>query len=445
MLIALPSGAAALPNDKHSDRPKLPYNMMGIGRDELDAYDSKAEPVAAATAALVAMNRTGWELIHKYFPRVSGVAADTETQAHPADSLDTRLQSNQFSEDAESSPIPLLSAVWSLPETELSGRLKGLHDEVAGAMPLENYSQWKLEQLRDTVNGLTDWTRTAQGTRYRKPKNNLSFKQALQLYAMTLALIRVETKWADKADSPPPDMKDFAARLGHQLPQRLSDGQPASFFLYRPGVLTHPLNKEELEERADVVTLTRHGHTVELVQFPVYLTANQKEWNPAWIEPRDEQIDSTLPARKVEHDWTRLDGPYLWYRYDQLDGPVVYRATAQLLPDRIAIESERSIESRGAVKRSDRPADYNPALMTAFAADVDTTAAPYDALLVDPLSLDEQIRGLKSMRYFSNSFRAWCRYGLSASGLAGDGRTWISVLPDQPRPDGPIAQGSSPQ
>jgi hypothetical protein len=33
---------------KSSDRPKLPYNMMGLGRDELDAYDSKGEPVAGS-------------------------------------------------------------------------------------------------------------------------------------------------------------------------------------------------------------------------------------------------------------------------------------------------------------------------------------------------------------------------------------------------------------
>jgi hypothetical protein len=63
--------------------------------------------------------------------------------------------------------------------------------------------------LRKAVDQLTDATATAKGVKYRTPKRRLSFKQALQLYAMTLALVRMETKWADKADSPPPDMINF--------------------------------------------------------------------------------------------------------------------------------------------------------------------------------------------------------------------------------------------
>jgi hypothetical protein len=35
------------------------------------------------------------------------------------------------------------------------------------------------------------------------------------------------------------------------------------------------------------------------------------------------------------------------------------------------------------------------------------------------LSLDEQTRNLKSMRYFSSAFRAWCAYGVS---IRADGR-----------------------
>jgi hypothetical protein len=104
-----------------------------------------------------------------------------------------------------------------------------------------------------------------------------------------------------------------------------------------------------------------------------------------------------------------------------------------LLPDQIVIEAERGIEARGAVKRVGRPTDYNPTLMTAFSPGVDTPAGQYDVLIVEPMSLDEQVRGLKSLRHYSNAFRAWCSYGISASGLAGDGRTWVSVLPDQPR------------
>ncbi len=444
LLVLLPFSTIclAVPSDKHSDRPKLPYNMMGLGHDELDAYDSKAEPVASATAALLALNRAGWELIHKYFPKV-GIAPDAEGEAHAQGASEARFVGTELSEDAVLSPIPLMSAIWSLPDSELSGRLKALHDELATAMTLEDYSQWKLDALRSAVDGMTEWTKTGQGTRYRKPRNNVSFRQALQLYAMTVTLIRSETKWAGKTDNPPPNMADFANRLSHQLPQKVEEGRMTWFFLYRPGVFDRPLNKDEFEERADVVALQRHGHIVEAQQLPVYLTVDEKEWAPSWIEPKDEQVDSTLAARKYEHDWTRLDGPYLWYRSDQLDGAVLYRATAQLLPDHIVIEAERSIESRGSVKRVDRPPDYNPALMPAFSPGVDTPAGPYDALMVDPMSLDEQVRGLKSIRHYSNAFKAWCLYGLSTSGMAGDGRTWISVLPDEPRQTNPLGQSSS--
>jgi len=58
-LLAYPVFCTSLQEDKDRDRPKLPYNMMGIQRQEIDAYDSKAEPVANATAALLAVNKTG--------------------------------------------------------------------------------------------------------------------------------------------------------------------------------------------------------------------------------------------------------------------------------------------------------------------------------------------------------------------------------------------------
>jgi hypothetical protein len=51
----------------------------------------------------------------------------------------------------------------------------------------------------------------------------------------------------------------------------------------------------------------------------VYLTADQKEWDPSWIELADLVSDTSLVARKFEHDWTRLDGPYLWFRPDQTE------------------------------------------------------------------------------------------------------------------------------
>lgn len=417
--------------------------MMGLGHDELDAYDSKGEPVASATSALNAVNNTGWELIHKYFPALGTSPEGAEKRVHPDDPMDARIVAYRLSEDATDSPMPLLCAVWSLPDAGLSGRLKALHDELDPAMTLEDYSTWKLDALRTAVGDMTDPARTAQGVKYRRPKTKLSFAQALRLYAMTVALIRIETKWADKADSPPPDMADFSNRFRWQLPRRIADGETVAFFLYRPGVLSHPLAKDEFEERADVVVMKRKGITFEVEQFPVYLTADEKEWNPAWIEPKDETADTTLVARKYEHDWTRLDGPYVWFRADQLNGTVVYRSTAIFHSDGVTVEAEREIQSRGAVKRVDRPRDYNPALMSAFTPNVDTPAAPYTALMVDPMSIEDQARNLKSVRYFSNAFIAWCTYGLSKTGLAADGKTWVTVLPDPPRADAPQSASQS--
>ncbi len=407
--------------------------MMGLSRDELDAYDSKGEPVASTTASLTAVNYTGWELVHKYFPALGTSAEGTEKKVHPDDPMDGRFFADRLSEDASDSPMPLLCMVWSLPGSELAGRLRALHDELEPALELEDYSAWKLDALREAVSNMTDPAKTAQGVKYRRPKTRLSFAQALRLYAMTIALIRIETKWADKADSPAPDMIDFSNRFRWQLPRRIIDGETAAFFLYRPGVMSHPLSKDEFEERADVVVMKRKGSSFEVEQFPVYLTTDEKEWNPTWIEPKDEMVDTTLVARKFEHDWTRLDGPYVWFRADQLNGTVVYRSTAIVHPDAVTIEAEREIQSRGAVKRVDRPRDYNPALMSAFHPNADAPAAPYSALIVDPISIEDQIRNLKSVRYFSNSFIAWCTYGVSKSGVAGDGRTWVTVLPDQPR------------
>jgi hypothetical protein len=445
LLILLFSGAS-FPTDKNSDRPKLPYNMMGLRREDIDAYDSKAEPVANTTAALLALNKAGWDVIHKYFPALGTESEGIEKRTHAEDRMDSRFFANYANEDAAFSPMPLLCVIWSLPESELSGRLKALRDQLAPAMALEDYSTWKLDDLRNAVNSMTNPAKTVQGVKYRTPKSSMSFAQALRLYAMTIALVRVETKWADKADNPPPDMADFNNRLRQQLPRQVRDGETTAFFLYRPGVLSHPLSKEEFEERADVVVMSRKATTVEVKQFPVYLTEDQREWSPAWIAARDEQNDTTLVARKYDHDWTRLDGPYLWFRYDQLNGAVTYRATIELHPDEISIEAERSIESRGAVKRVQRPRDYDPAQMTAFRPGVDIPAGPPDAFAIDPPRVEDQANNLKRLGpYFSNGFRAWCAYGLSASGLAADGKTWVAVPPDEPRPAGSSPQTAVPQ
>ena len=414
--------------------------MMGLQREDIDAYDSKAEPVASATAALMSVYQAGWQVIRKFFPRLGTLTGGAEPRVHPEDPMDNRFFAAYANEDAAFSPMPLLCIVWSLPASELSGRLKTFHDEIAPAMTLEDYSSWKLEDLRRPVDEMTVPARTAQGVKYRTPKSNLSFTQTLRLYAMTLALIRQDTKWEGKTDSPAPDMADFTSRLRQQLPREIPEGKTTALLLYRPGVYDHPITKDEFEERADVVVMRRKATTVEVEQFPIYLTENQNEWSPSWIEPADEQSDTTLMARKYEHDWTRLDGPYLWFRGDQLSGQVIYRAKVKLYPDQIVIEAERMIESRGAVKRVQRSRDYDPSLMTAFRPGIDTPAALRDAFTVDPPKLEDQVGNLKRLGpYFSNSFRAWCAYGLSTSGRAPDGKTWVSVPPDEPRPGAPNA------
>ena len=414
--------------------------MMGLRQEDFDAYDSKAEPVASATAALMSVNVSGWQLIRKYFAKLGASDESVEQRVHPEDPMDSRFLAAYMNEDAAFSPVPLLCIVGSLPPDELSGRLKALHDAIAPAVSLEDYATWKLDDLRKGVAAMTTPAKTAQGVKYRTARPNLSFVQAVRLYAMTLALIRMETKWAGKADSPPPDTLDFTNRLRPQLPREISEGKTTAMFLYRPGVFNHPLTKDEFEERADVVVMTRRGMTVEVEQFPVYLTEDQKEWSPSWIEPADEQYDTTLIARKYEHDWIRLDGPFLWFRGDQFNGQVIYRATVRLHPDDIVIEAERMIENRGAVKRAQRPRDYDATLMTAFRPGIDTPAGPPDAFTLDPPKLEDQVSNLKRLGpYFSNSFRAWCVYGISESGRAPDGKTWVSIPPDEPRPGAPNA------
>ena len=196
----LPGSVWGAPNQKkqNPDRPTLPDSMLGPRRDDVEAYDSKAEPVARATQALMKVNQTGWDLIHKYYPTLGISVGGPEKKVHPEDRANPRFFASFVNEDPAFSSIPLLCMVWSLPESQLSGPLKSLRDELIPAMALEDYSQWKLDELRRAVDKLTDTTATTKGVKYRMPKRRLSFGQALQLYAMTLVLVRVETKWADK-------------------------------------------------------------------------------------------------------------------------------------------------------------------------------------------------------------------------------------------------------
>ncbi len=128
---------------ENPDRPKLPYSMLGLHREDIDAYDSKAEPVARVTEALLVMNKTGWDLIHKYFPALGVSSVGTEKKVHPEDPADRRFFGNYANEDPILSPMPLLCMIWSLPESQLSGPLKSLHDELVPAMALQDFSAWK--------------------------------------------------------------------------------------------------------------------------------------------------------------------------------------------------------------------------------------------------------------------------------------------------------------
>lgn len=150
VLSLLPRMAWGLPDQKkqNPDRPKLPYSMLGLHREDIEAYDSKAEPVARVTEALLKVKQTGWQLIHKYFPTLGVSSTGTEKKVHPEDPADRRFFANYASEDPTLSPIPLLCMIWSLPESQLSGPLKNLHDELVPDMTLEDYSAWKLEALR---------------------------------------------------------------------------------------------------------------------------------------------------------------------------------------------------------------------------------------------------------------------------------------------------------
>jgi hypothetical protein len=87
VLSLLPGMAWGVPGQKkqNPDRPKLPYSMLGLHREDIDAYDSKAEPVARVTEALLRVNQTGWDLIHKYFPTLGTSPVGAEKKVHAED------------------------------------------------------------------------------------------------------------------------------------------------------------------------------------------------------------------------------------------------------------------------------------------------------------------------------------------------------------------------
>ncbi len=57
--------------------------MLGLRRDDIDAYDSKAEPVARVSGALITVNQMGWDLIHKYYPSLGTSREGPEKESPP--------------------------------------------------------------------------------------------------------------------------------------------------------------------------------------------------------------------------------------------------------------------------------------------------------------------------------------------------------------------------
>lgn len=373
---------------KNPDRPVLPYGYLDVDPVAAAAYDTKGEPVARVMSSLDMMNRKGWETIEKYYPAL-GIPPEHETPVDPRDPGNHRFFAQLVSEDPGRSPTPLIMMICSLKPSEVSGPLKSLREELIEATVVPDYLAWKLDDLRKSTDALTQTRTNMTGVKYRSPKYDLSYIQSVQLFAMTVALLRKETKYKEWEQSVNkkgyhdldlPNLDDFTSRLMHQLPRTIADGEKARFFLYRPGYFQQPVAKGEFEERADVVSITRKGSTFTLEQFPVYLTTDQKSWNPAWIEPRDEVKDTTLMARKFEYGWTRFDGPYLWYLRDQYVGRVMYRCEVRFSADGIVLEGERFVAARGEIMKVSRDPNYDPRNMRAFEPGVDAK--------MDPLQLD---------------------------------------------------------
>jgi hypothetical protein len=90
-------------------------------------------------------------------------------------------------------------------------------------------------------------------------------------------------------------------------------------------------------------------------------------------------------ARKYEYDWTRFDGPYLWYQRDQLNGSLAYKATVSFPQGSVVIEAERFVSRRGGVVRARRDPKYDPGKMTSLALGA---TPPADLLSVELLDLE---------------------------------------------------------
>ena len=181
---------------KNSDRPILPYGYLDVDPVAAQAYDTKGEPVSRAVSALDVMNRKGWETIDKYFPTL-GLPSEHEKPVDPNDPANHRFFAQLVSEDPSRSPTPLIVMIVSLNPAEISGPLKSLRDELMEATTVPDYLAWKLEDLRKATDALTQQQTSLTGVKYRAPKYKLSYLQSVQLFAMTVALLRKETKWKE--------------------------------------------------------------------------------------------------------------------------------------------------------------------------------------------------------------------------------------------------------
>jgi hypothetical protein len=395
LLVTGPSLWARSQKSNKADRPQIPFGFTALSPVEVGVYDSKAQPAAEALQVVNAMNVRGWETIRKYYPELGVVSEIASASVNPGNAEDQRFIAAFATEDPGRSPMPLVAMICSLDSNQVSGRLKVLRDELLKATSAEDYSSWTAERLRQGIQEMTQVQTSGRGVKYGAPRRTLSFKETVQLYAMTVEFLTKDTKWVEWEASAkklgyalptPPDMTDFSNRLRHQLPIIIPPGATRGMLLYRPGWdIAQPLAKEEYEERADVVIIKRSGTTFQVEQFPIYLTADQKTWNPSWIIPEDDWKDATLTGRKFEELWTRFDGPYMWYKSDQLNGDDTYRATVKFQKGEIRIEAERFVSRRGGVVRTARDPMYDPLNENRFVAGIE---APVDPLTVELPDLD---------------------------------------------------------
>src|ERR1035441_1242013 len=112
----LPSSLWGVPAQKkpNPDRPTLPYSMLGLHREDIEAYDTKAEPVARVSEALLRVDQTGWGLIHKYSPTLGTSHEGPEKKVHPEDPADRRFFASNANEDLSFIPIPPLLLLCSI-------------------------------------------------------------------------------------------------------------------------------------------------------------------------------------------------------------------------------------------------------------------------------------------------------------------------------------------